>query len=415
MAEVDVYTGQGSQPALTGRLSASQQHHVFSYRHDAREALSLTMPLRHESYSYAQLHPIFQMNLPEGALREALERMTAKQYGSDDLTLLTILGTHQIGRMTYALADHPLPLVGDKPLGLDDLLHSHDANLFGELLQRYAQQSGVAGVQPKILLDLQGHLTLSLEHYIVKSWGADYPHLGCNEYLCMSIAKDAGLTVPVFHLSDNAKMLISQRFDIDSNGEALGFEDFCVLQARGTKQKYDSSLESCANTIRQFVSAKHQRQALHDLYKLTYLNVRIRNGDAHLKNLGVLYQHLHDFRQGEMPVVTRTLAPVFDLVSTVPYLPHDTMALTLTGSKRWPKRKVLHTFARHHCLLDTQQIEESDAAVEQAVQENLPLLERLQQQHEGFAPIAERLYALLATTSADAHKHHPTNPASFAE
>ena len=116
-----------------------------------------------------------------------------------------------------------------------------------------------------------------------------------------------------------------------------------------------------------------------------------------------------------MPVVTRTLAPVFDLVSTVPYLPHDTMALTLTGSKRWPKRKVLHTFARHHCLLDTQQIEESDAAVEQAVQENLPLLERLQQQHEGFAPIAERLYALLATTSADAHKHHPTNPASFAE
>ncbi|UOG92267.1 MAG: HipA N-terminal domain-containing protein [Candidatus Thiothrix sulfatifontis] len=88
MAEVDVYTGHGSQPAISpDDLSASQQHHVFSYRHDAREALSLTMPLRHESYSYAQLHPIFQMNLPEGALREALERMTAKQYGSDDLTL----------------------------------------------------------------------------------------------------------------------------------------------------------------------------------------------------------------------------------------------------------------------------------------------------------------------------------------
>jgi serine/threonine-protein kinase HipA len=247
------------------------------------------------------------------------------------------------------------------------------------------------------LLDLQGHLTFPLEHYIVKSWGADYPHLGCNEYLCMSIAKNAGLSVPFVHLSDNAKLLISQRFDIDSNGEALGFEDFCVLQAKGTKQKYDSSLESCANTIRQFVSAEHQAQALYDLYKLSYLNVRIRNGDAHLKNLGVLYRDLHGFQRGEAPSVTRTLAPVFDLVSTVPYLPHDTMALTLTGSKRWPKRKVLHNFARHHCLLDAQHIEASEAAVEQAIQQNLPLLERLQQQYAGFALIAECLHTLLVT------------------
>ncbi|WMP15890.1 type II toxin-antitoxin system HipA family toxin [Thiothrix lacustris] len=396
MAAVDVYTGH-HRPSPAGRLSASQQQYHFSYRHDAPEALSLTMPLRHESYSHAQLHPIFQMNLPEGALREALERMTAKQYGSDDLTLLTILGTHQIGRMAYALADQPLPTPGDKPLGLDDLLHSHDANLFGELLQRYAQQSGVAGVQPKILLDLQGHLTFPLEHYIVKSWGADYPHLGCNEYLCMSIAKDAGLSVPVFHLSDNAKLLISQRFDIDSNGEALGFEDFCVLQAKGTKQKYDSSLESCANTIRQFVSTEHQAQALADWYKLSYLNVRLRNGDAHLKNLGVLYRDLHAFRRGEVPSVTRTLAPVFDLVSTVPYLPHDTMALTLTGSKRWPKRKVLQAFAKQHCQLAAQQIGEIEAAVEQAIRQNLPLLERLQQQYAGFAPIGEGLHTLLLT------------------
>lgn len=397
MADVDVYSGHDKQAVLSGRLSASQQRHVFSYRHDAQEALSLTMPLRYESYSYESLHPIFQMNLPEGALREALERMTAKQYGSDDLTLLTILGTHQIGRIAYALADQPLRHPTEQPLSLQALLNNPDTHLFSELLQRYAQQSGVAGVQPKVLLDLQGHLTLPLEHYIVKSWGDDYPQLGCNEYLCMSIAKAAGLTVPAFYLSDNARLFISQRFDIDSNGQALGFEDFCVLQAKGTKQKYDSSLESCANTIRQFVSTEYQAQALHELYKLTYLNVRIRNGDAHLKNLGVLYQNLHGFRQGEMPVITRTLAPVFDLVSTVPYLPNDTMALTLTGSKRWPKRKVLHTFARHHCLLDTQHIEESEAAVEQAIQENLPLLQHLQQQYTGFAPFAERLHKVLVT------------------
>jgi serine/threonine-protein kinase HipA len=66
MAAVDVYTGH-HRPAPAGRLSASQAQYHFSYRHDAPEALSLTMPLRHESYSHAQLHPIFQMNLPEGA------------------------------------------------------------------------------------------------------------------------------------------------------------------------------------------------------------------------------------------------------------------------------------------------------------------------------------------------------------
>ncbi|MDD5393509.1 MAG: type II toxin-antitoxin system HipA family toxin [Thiothrix sp.] len=395
MAEVDVYTGHGTQPAPAGRLSASQQQHVFSYRHDACEALSLTMPLRHESYNYGQLHPIFEMNLPEGALREALERMTAKQYGSDDLTLLTILGTHQIGRIAYALADQPLRLPSDNPLTLQDLLNNPDANLFSELLQRYAQQSGVAGVQPKVLLDLQGHLTFPVEHYIVKSWGADYPHLGCNEYLCMSIAKDAGLNVPIFYLSDNAKLLVSQRFDIGSDGEALGFEDFCVLQAKGTKQKYDSSLESCTNTIRQFVSPEHQGKALYDLFKLTYLNIRIRNGDAHLKNLGVLYPNLQGLRSGETPSISRTLAPVFDLVSTVPYLPHDTMALTLTGSKRWPKRKVLHTFAKQHCQLDTQKIAEIEAAVEQAIQQNLALLGQLQQQYADFTLVSEQLYTVL--------------------
>lgn len=396
MADVDVYTGHHA-PVPAGRLSANPQQHVFSYRHDAAEAVSLTMPLRHESYSHGPLHPIFQMNLPEGALREALERMTAKQYGSDDLSLLAILGAHQIGRVAYALAGQPLPAPTDKPLALDDLLHQQDADLFNELLQRYAHQSGVAGVQPKVLLGLQGRLTLPLEHYIVKSWGADYPHLGCNEYVCLSIARDAGLQTPACYLSDDARLLISQRFDLDDNGEALGFEDFCVLQAKTTKQKYDSSLESCANTIRQFVSPQHQPQALYDFYQLSYLNVRIRNGDAHLKNLGVLYPNLQGFRSGAVPHLTRTLAPVFDLVSTVPYLPHDTMALTLTGSKRWPKRKVLHTFAKQHCLLDIQQIEAIEAAVEQAIQHNLPLLERLQQQHAGFAAIAERLHTLLQT------------------
>ena len=82
MAEIDVYVTN----ELAGRLVKMNTKHIFSYRHDASEALSLTMPLRTESYSYPELHPLFQMNLPEGHLRQAIEQATAKQYGSDDLT-----------------------------------------------------------------------------------------------------------------------------------------------------------------------------------------------------------------------------------------------------------------------------------------------------------------------------------------
>ena len=393
MANADVYVGK-SQAKQVGLLESRQGRHVFSYRHDAPEALSLTMPVRAESYQYDGLHPVFQMNLPEGALREALERMTAKQYGSDDLTLLTLLGQNQIGRISYARSGESLPTQQGDPLTLDSLLGNDDADLFRSLLQRYAMTSGVAGVQPKVLLDIQKRLTLPVEHYIVKGWGDEYPHLACNEYICMSIAKKAGLTVPEFHLSHNAQLFITKRFDLDERNQPFGFEDFCVLQGKTTKQKYDSSLEACANSLRQFVSPEHQVEALSDFYKLLYLNIRIRNGDAHLKNHGIIYKDLSGYRAGSIPKQSRVAAPVFDLVSTVPYLPQDSMALTLTGSKRWPKMKVLERFGMQHCGLKAEACEVLHGEVEQAILDIRPELEALAAKFSGFTPIAERMAGL---------------------
>jgi serine/threonine-protein kinase HipA len=395
-ASVDIYLKPDLSPQqLVAQLSFESEldskKHILSYHPQADEALSLTMPLRNESYAHNDLHPIFQMNLPEGALREALERATAKRYGSDDLTLLTILGVNQIGRMVYSPAGQTISAPVDSDITLDDLLNHQDANLFNELLSRYAKNSGVAGVQPKVLIDIQNHLSLPIDHYIVKSWGEDYPQLACNEFVCMNIAKLAGLDVPETYLSDNAKLLISKRFDLDDSGKAMGFEDFCVLQAKGTKQKYDSSIEQCANTIRQYVSAEYQAECLADFYKLTYLNVRLRNGDAHLKNVGIKYASLHDYRSHQIPSVTRKLAPIYDLVSTVPYIKNDTMALTLTGSKRWPKQKVLHSFAKQHCLLGNKQIDEIEEQVEQAIIDSLPLLEELKNKHQGFVEVGNSM------------------------
>jgi len=398
MAEIDVY--MASQ--VTGRLAKADGKHVLSYHYNAAEALSLTMPMRVESYSYQDLHPVFQMNLPEGHLRLAIERATAKQYGSNDLTMLAVIGANQIGRIAYTMAGQPIIASENTPPDLKTLLGSNDAALFDQLLTRFASSSGVAGVQPKFLLNMANEplteiktkASLIIQAYIVKSWGQECPELGCNEYACLSLARYAGLQVPETYLSDNGKLLVSKRFDLNTQGEPLGFEDFCVLQGKGTKEKYDASLESCANTIRQFVSPQNQQQALYDFFKLTLVNIQLRNGDAHLKNNGLIYPHLKNYKLGQMPEVERQLAPVFDIVSTVPYLPNDTMALSLTGSKRWPKWKVLQQFATQHCGLNSKQIEQAVNEVEQAAKQTIPLISDLAQQHPEFSPIAETMIKL---------------------
>jgi serine/threonine-protein kinase HipA len=398
--KVDVFATR----QLAGRLARVQQRHSFTYGLDATEALSLTMPLRLETYNYEQgLHPLFQMNLPEGYLRQAIERFAAKNFGSDDLSYLTLLGNHQIGRLRYSLADKPLPVDNQSTLSLSELLGSDNAELFHQLFERYAIHSGVAGVQPKVLMDVHNDsanlfadkVTLPLKKYIVKSWGAEFPELACNEFLCLTLARNAGLKTPNFYLSDNGKLLVCERFDIDEKDEPLGFEDFCVLQGKTTRQKYDSSIEACAGTVIQFVSPEHVQQSLEYLFKLTLLNIKIRNGDAHLKNLGVLYSGLTNYYNGQSPVITRQLAPIFDLVSTTPYISRDSMALTLTGSKRWPKWKVLEKFAKIHCRLGNKTIEQIVNDVEESCKNSYPLLERLMDAHSGFQPIGEEIGKML--------------------
>jgi serine/threonine-protein kinase HipA len=66
-------------------------------------AVSVTMPVRLESWSTSfGLLPIFEMNLPEGALRERLRLAFAKATGTfDEFDLLSIVGRSQVGRIRY--------------------------------------------------------------------------------------------------------------------------------------------------------------------------------------------------------------------------------------------------------------------------------------------------------------------------
>ena len=111
--------------------------HVFAYGPEAPASaqVSLTMPVRFASWQCHDLHPIFQMNMPEGALLEAIRRAIAKIVGDDDLAILRVTGGNQVGRNRYSLAGEAIPQGGGTPEPLEDLLTYPDTReLFHELV-----------------------------------------------------------------------------------------------------------------------------------------------------------------------------------------------------------------------------------------------------------------------------------------
>jgi serine/threonine-protein kinase HipA len=322
----------------------------FAYAPEAlaSRAVSATMPVRLPSWDIRfGLPPIFEMNLPEGVLRERLRLAFAKATGSfDEFDLLGVVGRSQVGRIRYTGQREQLQ--EDVPFqSVDEILeHRRGGDLFRSLIEKFAAFSGISGVQPKVLVRdeaafsaLDGSGQRFSESYrgathIVKFWEQnEYPQLAANEYFCLEVAKACGLEVPPYRLSEDANALVIDRFDLRQDGTYRGFEDFCVLNARRTDEKYRGSYEtSIMKRFTQFANSSHLVEDTERLFTLIALNCALRNGDAHLKNFGIVYDDV----EGEA-----RLAPVYDLVTTSVYLPKDSMALTLNGSTRWPSAKNL--------------------------------------------------------------------------
>lgn len=362
------------------RLQPRGSAFAYDPRAPGERAVSVTMPVRTTSWdSRFGLLPIFEMNLPEGALRERLIRRFAKATGTfDDLDLLSVVGRTQIGRLRYSGLDEDL--TEDVPFqSIDDILRARrDGELFAYLLESYATHSGLSGVQPKVMIRAHGEKISDLKvrnspsimsaTHIVKMWDPDeYPELAANEFYCLSVAKKLGLEVPPFQLSDDGGAIVIERFDVIDDAY-LGFEDFCVLNALGTADKYKGSYETrLFKRLREFMAPADTPDALEKLFRLFALNCAIRNGDAHLKNFGITYRHV----QGDL-----SLAPVYDLVTTSAYIPNDPMALTLDGSTRWPDRKRLIELAKVRCELAPRQAEEHLEAVADAMASIVPDVKR---------------------------------------
>jgi len=327
-----------------GLLSLENHQYIFNYDKNAKELVSLTMPVRAESWKSRKLHPIFQMNMPEGALKEAIKERFSKIEKMDDMGFLKIIGPYVLGRVKFESVASV-----QSALSLSDLLSSPKENLFDELMDRFALRSGVSGVQPKLLLSTENKTTMKFEHYIVKSWGKEYEELALNEYFCMRAITHAGLETPEFHMSDNRSLFIMKRFDIKEDETYLGFEDMCVLTGRGTDAKYDGSYEEIARVIKDVIAPQFRKEALTTLFTALVMNHFLRNGDGHLKNYGLLYED--DYTDAK-------LAPIYDVITTTIYIKNDIPALRLSDGKLWWKEKSYKNFAKLSCGLSNKEYEE---------------------------------------------------------
>ncbi|MBH2036048.1 MAG: type II toxin-antitoxin system HipA family toxin [Pseudomonadales bacterium] len=366
-AVLQVATPQGD----SGKILTSAGDYLFRYHEDAqvRAAISLLMPVRLDEYRHRELHPIFQMNLPEGYVLEQLRNRLAKVASVDPMLLLALSGSSSpIGRVAVSspevdtlLARQQFP--GEK---LEEILAWDGAeDIFVGLVDRYILRAGISGVQPKVLVpehqdSTPQRVTSKTSDLIIKSGRDEFPGLAINEFLCMSVAKEAGMAVPEFYLSANAKLFVMRRFDRDEQLNPIGFEDMAALMGLGAEQKYSKSYSAIAKAIRLFCPAQQVQNSLAQLFAIVTLSCIVGNGDAHLKNFGLLYS---DPTQRDA-----RLAPAYDIVNTTAYIPEDVLALDLVGNKS--------LFASRQGLLDFAKVCDV-ARPEDVIREQLSALERV--------------------------------------
>jgi serine/threonine-protein kinase HipA len=376
---LEVHTPTG----LSGQLFRNA-HFTFNYNTEAtaEDQVSITMALRNESYTRGALFPIFEMNLPEGYVRRYVIERLRKIAPVDDMLFLALSGNNGIGRLSYKT--ELLDVEAENPVNLDSIIDSGDSNeLFTELVEKYLLKTsvGVSGIQPKVIVPEQRG-TLALPTLIVKSGNTEYPNIAINEYVCMSIAKEAGLRTPEFWITQDHQLFVMRRFDILESGEKLGMEDFSVLMGKPSDKKYEGRYESLMR------AANLYSVDITEMYEQIVLSLIIGNGDAHLKNFAILYDDVNGPFQ---------LSPLYDVVCTKPY-GDETIALSINKSRAYPQSAYLKKIGSQFGVRKPEKIIEKIAdAVEIVCREHSDLLDQLGAQDIQTSIITNRDQVLAKT------------------
>lgn len=309
------------------------------------------------------LPPFFANLLPEERLRQAMEKHHAGGVRrGNDFDLLAALGTDLPGAVRVVPSDGTAAV---RPIGPGE---------------KPKARFSLAGVQMKLSVMKNtgkgGGLTLPVNdgegQYIAKFPSTAFPGVSENEFANLALAAAIGMDVPErelveqshfagipeeFATTANGKVLLVRRFDRGDDGGRIHIEDFAQVFGVYPSQKYEGAAYhdiAAALTI-----AVSPAAALEFVRRLA-LAVITGNGDMHLKNWSLTYSG-----DGNTPA----FAPIYDVLSTVPYISADAMALSLGGERsfqaltapRWksfanrarlPEPAVLKAVAKTAALID---------------------------------------------------------------
>jgi serine/threonine-protein kinase HipA len=273
------------------------------------------------------LPPFFANLLPEDKLREAMEKHHAENVrAGNDFDLLAALG-------------------GDLP-GAVRVLPSDGTTAVAEGASKDKPKArfSLAGVQMKLSVMKNtgkgGGLTLPMDdeqgQYIAKFPSTAFPGVSENEFANLALAAAIGMDVPErelveksdfegipeeFDTLSDGKVLLVKRFDRGASGERIHIEDFAQVFGVYPSRKYEGA---AYHDIASALSAAISPTAALEFVSRLALVVITGNGDMHLKNWSLIYRG-----NGDKP----ELAPIYDVLSTVPYIPADSMALSLGGER----------------------------------------------------------------------------------
>jgi serine/threonine-protein kinase HipA len=369
---------------------------VMSYLPDVvpEKLVSLTMPVRTESYPWDdQLHPIFQMNLPEGYLLQVLQEEFGPIVGGNPTTLLSVIGRNMVGRLQVAPPEASLEEPA-KPIEVAELLKGDNSEeAFSQLVREHAK-SGVSGVLPKFLdteqkqeggLGPHKKASLLTHQHIIKGSSSKLPFATANEHLCMQVASkvvDSART----ELSEDGNVLVVYRFDIDNRGKPFkALEDFCALLGLRPSAKYETTWERIAKAVRTYVQGEYHYETFQKLTAILLLTYALRNADCHSKNVALLYTSRTDAR----------LAPAYDFLTTSVYAGYQNNppGISFGGRKTWLPGKTLGKFLTANFGISQREQKQIVERISDAAADVAPAVRELMKNLPGFKDTGKRMLA----------------------
>lgn len=307
------YVEDGNRPTLSLGFKGRDGHLVENLR-----------PTR------TKLPTFFSNLLPEGHLREYLAARGGV-HREREFFLLWLVGADLPGAVAATASGDSLPPRTEGDGRAEDGM---------ERPLRFS----LAGVQLKLsaVMESAGGLTIPVSG-VGGDWIAKLPSLRFasvpeTEYAMMTLAAAAGIEAPDVRLVPTSEIgnlptglgevsgraLAVRRFDRTDRRTRVHIEDFAQVFNLYPDDKYS---KASYGNIARVLWVEAGEAAADEFVRRLVFNVLIGNGDAHLKNWSLIY------RDGRTP----TLAPVYDLVATVAYLPGEHLALSLGGTKDFEK------------------------------------------------------------------------------